>query len=312
MAVTAMMIAIANSIVKISGNMKLKNLVLPAAIGAIFGGSITLVGSTPQLIATGLLEEAGSAGFGMFSLAYLGIPLTLIMLIYVTFIGYPLGKKIWGDSNHGSLENELQLEISENKDRKKAFLVLGIFLLVLVLFVTNVVTTGTAALIGALLCIMTGSISQKEAFVKMDWNVAIWLCAMLGLGNVVNVAGGGELIADVFINLFGANTSPYILLAALVFLVMLITNFLANTTAVVIILPPALFLANAMGLNPYPFAYAITFGASLAFTLPLANGFVGLSMSAGYKFTDLPKYGLLLSVISYFVIIVFTPMLFPF
>lgn len=312
MAIVAMMIAIAGSIVKISDNMRLKNLVLPAAIGAIYGGCITLVGSTPQLIATGLLEEAGSAGFSMFSLAYLGVPLTLIMLVYVTLIGYPMGKKIWGNDDRNALQGEMQLNSTDGKDNKKAYTVLGIFVIVLVLFFSNLVTTGTAAMIGALLCIISGSITQKEVFAKMDWNVIIWLCSTLGLGNAVNAAGGGNLIADAFLNLFGANASPYILLAAIVFLVMLLSNFMANTTAVVIILPPVLFMVNAMGLNPYPFAYAITFGASLTFALPLANGFVGLSMSAGYKFTDLPKYGLLLSVISYFVIVIFTPMIFPF
>ena len=60
-------------------------LLLPLSYAAILGGTITLVGTSTNLIVNGLALETGMKGLGIFQFAYVGIPLCLGGFIYIVF-----------------------------------------------------------------------------------------------------------------------------------------------------------------------------------------------------------------------------------
>ena len=60
---------------------------MPLAFAAGLGGTITLVGTPPNIIAAGALKAAGLRPFGFFEFAWIGIPLTIVGIIYMIFIG---------------------------------------------------------------------------------------------------------------------------------------------------------------------------------------------------------------------------------
>ncbi|RSL31495.1 SLC13 family permease [Salibacterium salarium] len=60
---------------------------LPLSYASILGGTITLIGTSTNLVIHGLLIDAGEAGFSFFQLAWVGIPLTMIGLIYIFLCG---------------------------------------------------------------------------------------------------------------------------------------------------------------------------------------------------------------------------------
>ena len=60
-------------------------LLLPLSYAAILGGTITLVGTSTNLIVNGLALETGMQGLGIFQFAYVGIPLCLGGFIYIVF-----------------------------------------------------------------------------------------------------------------------------------------------------------------------------------------------------------------------------------
>lgn len=310
-AVIALMIAVCNGVVAVDKNMKMKNIALPVAIGTIFGGGITLVGCSGQLTATGILNELTGQSIEMFTMSGECIIMSIIAILYVTFIGYPMGKKIWGNRDENNSKMDMNMDLNANIDKKKAYTVIGIFALVIVLFFTGLTEPGIAATIGAILCVATKVITHKQAYSGVDWNVTIWLSCCLGLARGLNVSGGSQLIADFFLNMFSNVSSPFLFFAAMVLISMVLSQFIANLTTIVIMLPPAILTATAMGLNPLTFAIGITCGAGFTFATPLANGFVGMTMSAGYKFTDYLKYGWLLSLIAYIAIIVLVPLFHP-
>ena len=66
----------------LSGEIKGKNLIMPIAIGCILGGTATLVGSTQQMTAQGLLEDAGVRLFKIFDFTLVGGIIVLAVLIY--------------------------------------------------------------------------------------------------------------------------------------------------------------------------------------------------------------------------------------
>lgn len=311
-AVIAMMMAICSAASTASPDMKYKNLVIPVAVAAIYGGHCTLVGSTTQLTAAGLLQTAAGMSFGMWDLAKVCVPCTLFIIVYMVFIGYPIGKRIWGKRADDG--NEVKAEAvsrDTTKLNKKGITVIAIFGIVILLFITGWVSNGCAALIGALLCIVTGTVSQKDVLKKLDWNCLLWLCACLGLGKALNVSGGAEIIANVFLKAFNASTSPMLFFAAMVFVAMIMSQFMSNMACLLIIMPGTLSVVMSLGLNPYAFAYGMCLGAALTFLTPLANGHIGMTISAGYRFADYVRYALLPTAVTYLLVVFLTPVFYP-
>ncbi|URM31144.1 SLC13 family permease [Cytobacillus firmus] len=74
----------------IANGVKPSKLLIPLSYAAILGGTITLIGTSTNLVVQGLLTEKGLSGFNMFDFAYIGIPLTVAGIIYFTAIGHRL------------------------------------------------------------------------------------------------------------------------------------------------------------------------------------------------------------------------------
>jgi di/tricarboxylate transporter len=51
---------------------------MPLSFAAILGGTCTLIGTSTNLVVSGLLEQYGMDGFGMFELSVVGLPITLV------------------------------------------------------------------------------------------------------------------------------------------------------------------------------------------------------------------------------------------
>ncbi len=91
------------------------------------------------------------------------------------------------------------------------------------------------------------------------------------------------------------------------------TLFISNTATAVLLAPIAMQSALSLGVNPLPFLFAVTFGASLCFASPFSTPPNALVMPAGqYTFADYVKVGLPLQVILGVVMIFVLPLIFPF
>lgn len=67
-------------------NVSASKLLMPLSFAAILGGTCTLIGTSTNLIAHGLLQKHGLQGFSFFELAWLGVPCAIVGLIYLIFI----------------------------------------------------------------------------------------------------------------------------------------------------------------------------------------------------------------------------------
>lgn len=63
---------------------------MPLSFAAIFGGTITLIGTSTNLLVHGLMLEHGLSGFSMFTLALVSVPAGIIGILFMTSIGYKL------------------------------------------------------------------------------------------------------------------------------------------------------------------------------------------------------------------------------
>ncbi|WP_052255380.1 SLC13 family permease [Salinicoccus sp. YB14-2] len=65
-------------------------LLIPLSYATILGGTITMIGTSTNLIVNGLLINAGVGGFSFFTLSIVGVPITLVGLIYILTVGYKI------------------------------------------------------------------------------------------------------------------------------------------------------------------------------------------------------------------------------
>lgn len=308
MAVTIMMLTVCAGIAGKSKSVQLANLALPIAYAAVLGGGITLVGSTPQLLTSSLLEELTGEGFHMFSLTAAAAPVAVIILLLVRFVQYPRWRDRWeAPADAGGEAESDAAEVNPRQVR----LMLVVLALLVALFITNWIPPGIAAILGAMICIVCGLTTQKEAFARLNWNVLIWLGATVGIAKGLSASGATDLIAQAFLRMVDVERFPVLFLAICVLLSLVLSNFIANTTAVAILIPMILPAVLSAGLNPTPFAVGITLGASFAVATPLANGFIGYTLAAGYRFKEIVRYGWLLSILIWLLICVLCCLCYP-
>lgn len=305
-AVLAIFIPIIMGVSASNSSIKAKNLIMPIAYGCVIGGTSTLVGSTQQMTAQGLLEEAGERSFATFDFSLVGGVLVLLGLAYILLVGRKKGEKIWGDRDDSECEIPSTAAV-EAGNKSKMIIIALIFGATVVLYITEWLPLAITSSAAALLCIITGCITQKKAITCVNWNIVGRLGGCLGIAKALEAAGGTALIAQGFRALVGDSISPFMLFCVLVLLVQVTSEFVSNSTAILIVVPILLSVAPAMGLNTYSFALGITIASGVALSNPLASSTLGMSMSAGYRFNDYFRYSFMLDVIAYLTIIITVP-----
>lgn len=313
-AVIAIFLPIITSVSLSDSKMNRLNLTLPVTLGAMFGGVCTLVGSTPQLTANGILKEMCSGKeLKMFDYTFPGAIIFVVYILYVVLVGPKLGRHIWGkrptenNTNNGTDEAATPRKIN----KFKIICMLVIFGLTVVFFIGGWLTTETTAICAALLCIIFECTSVKTVFKQMDWSVVFVLAGCLGIAKGITKSGAGDMIGDMLSSVLNENIPPLIIFAVFVLMTMIISNFITNSTAVTIMLPIAIPLCLSVGLNPIAFTLGIVFAANLTFSTPLANAQTAMTLVAGYKFSDYIRYTWPLDLLVLASIIVTVPLFFP-
>ena len=309
-AVIAIFLPIIAAITQADRKMNRMNITLPVTFGAMFGGVCTLVGSTPQLTANGILSEMTGHELEMFDFTLPGVILFAVYMGYTMFIGYPIGKRIWGERHPIEEENGSNVYIKVKSTRKMITLSI-IFLTTIIMFIGGWINVSLTSIIAALLCIITGCTTYKNAIKKMDWSVVFILAGCLGMAAGLKEGGAAELLGQTLNKLLGDKVPPLMVFAVFVTMTMLISNFITNSTAVIITLPIALSFCMAADLNPSLFTLGIVFAANLAYSTPLANAQTAMTLVAGYKFSDYIRYTWILDVLVLVIIIFIFPVFVP-
>lgn len=289
------------------------NVVIPLTLAVNMGGITTLVGSSQQMTAQGLLQEYGYDGFLVFDFAPFGVALGIASLAYVLLVGYPLGRRIWG-SREVNAEGVGEISAQPEVPRGRIIAMSVIFAVMVLLYVTQRIPFTEVAVpphltstLAALACIITGCISQKKAIAGVNWNIVGRLAGCLGLAKALNAAGGIRLISDWFMAGIGANLTPMLLFVVVVVAAQLLSLVISNSTAISVMLLVVMSVAPALQLNVQAFAMGIVLSSSMGACCPLSGSTWGISMAAGYSFRDYFKYGVGVDALCCLVIIALVP-----
>ena len=280
------------------------------AVAANVGGTITMIGTPPNILMSATLSASGLQPFGFFEFAWIGIPLSIAGVIYMLTIGRRLCPHGHVDSNLSDLTSDLP------KDTRKMTICAIILILVVIamaLSKTINVPMQTAAIIGALACVITGCLSEKQAYGGIDWTTIFLFGGMLPLAEAMDKTGAGAMIANGVVGIIGSNASPLIIVMAMFLLSCGLTQFMSNTAAAALLAPIGISIAQSIGVSPFPVLMAIGIAASCAFTTPVATPPNTLILGPGkFRFMDYVKVGLPLVVVSMIVCTVIIPLVWPF
>ncbi len=284
---------------------------MPLAFAAGLGGIITLVGTPPNIIAAGALKAAGFEPFGFFEFAWIGIPLTIAGMLYMVFIGKHLLPKAELSSDQ-VIEQEVEVTV---RDPKKMW-ISGIIVLAVVIVMAldlKSLPLQVAAIIGAMVAVLTGCLKEKQAYNSIDWVTIFLFAGMMPIADAMEKSGAGKLIADVVVNMLGGAPTPMFVTGSLFVLSAGLTQFMSNTASTALLAPIGISIAKGIGASPHAVLMAIAVAASCAFATPVGTPPNTLVLGpGGYKFMDYVKAGTGLVVLCFIVSIIIIPMVWPF
>ncbi len=293
---------------------------MPLAVAANVGGTITMIGTPPNVIVTGALSAAGLPSFGFFEFALIGVPLSLIVLVYMLTIGRKtIPAKSAGAMDAAAVE-AAKKEAGASDDNapksKTKMWISGLILLgVVAAMALNLKTVPlqTAAVTGAILCVITGCLKEKEAYAGIDWVTIFLFAGMLSVATAMDKTGAGKLIADTVVSMMGENPNPIVLCAVLYLISNVLTQFMSNTASAALLAPIGISIAQSIGADPKPVLMSIGIAASMAFATPMATPPNTLVLGpGGFSFNDYVKVGIPLCLITFIASVLIIPIFWPF
>lgn len=295
-------------------------LLLGIAYAASIGGVSTLIGTPPNAILAGVLEQQFGISIGFADWLIFAFPLSLLMLllswIYLTRIAHPLQQDD-GEGMHQLIQQQLH-ELGPL--RREEGLVLVVFITVACAWILRGlvsvswlkgVSDATIAMAGAIILFMIPVDWRKGRFL-LDWQSAVKLP-----WEIIILFGGGFTLASGFadsgltvwiINQLGdlQDVPVWLLIALVTLLVIFLTEVTSNTATATIILPVMGALAGAMSVSPTLFMIPAAIAASYAFMLPVATPPNAIVFSGGYlTVPQMARAGLWLNLLAVVLISLF-------
>ncbi len=198
---------------------------------------------------------------------------------------------------------ERVVQIGGGRRRFVPVLILAVAMLLLAL---NVVPVSGAFFGAALLMIVTGSLSMREAYSSLEPEVLVLIGALTPLSEAVQHSGGTDLIAHGLAAIL-QGTPALLALGVILLAAMACSPFLHNAPTVLVLGPIAVGVAKGLGLGADAFLMAVATGAGCDFLTPIGHQCNTLVRGpGGYRFGDYWKLGLPLSTL---VILIGTPLI---
>ncbi len=282
----------------LTSDSKLKvRLVLAIAYGASIGGIITPIGTPPNLILLGFMEQNSIEAISFVNWIVLTAPLAIIMLFIIPFV-LSLG------TSNMTFDNSLEHKEKLNSEQKRLLYILGSLVLLLVVnskiepYYSGLGLNEKAILLGYGLLMFVPKIGfiTWEDSKKIPYEIIFLFGAGFSIATAFSSTGLANVIAN---NLLSLSNLPIILLILLVAsLVTFTTEITSNTALISIALPIIYSLGQVANIDSNIILFVATICASYAFMLPIATPPNAIAMSSGaVKVKDMAKYGLLFNIL---------------
>ena len=283
---------------------KLKmRLALGIAYGASIGGILTPIGTPPNLILLGIMEEMGMEAIPFAQWMYMVTPLVLMMFIVVGFI-LGLGVK------NLHIEADLSNKTLDGNQKKVVYIISGLIILLLVNAPIKPYYDGLGLSEPGIL-LAAGLLLFAPPFSILDWmsdkdSIPYRIMFLFGAGFAIAAAvtetGMAEEIASHLI-LF-SNMPMMLFLLIIAAMITFTTEITSNTALISIMLPILYKVAEQTGIDATLIMMVATICASYAFMLPIATPPNAIAMSSGVvSVKTMASYGIVFNILGILLIV---------
>ncbi|MFA7092682.1 MAG: DASS family sodium-coupled anion symporter, partial [Arcobacteraceae bacterium] len=282
----------------LSDNIKLKaRLALAIAYGCSIGGIITPIGTPPNLILLGFMQQHHIEPIAFIQWIFLTAPLALLMLLVIPFL-LSLGL------SDVSLDKEVTTKEKLLPTQKRLlFILAGLIALLLVNskiepYYSGLGLNETGILLGFGLLMFVPKIGflEWEDAKNIPYEIIFLFGAGFSIAAAFSKTGLAEEVAN---NLLALTNLPVILLILLVAaLITFTTEITSNTALISIALPIIYSLGQVANVNMTLILMVATICASYAFMLPIATPPNAIAMSSGaVKVKEMATFGFFINII---------------
>ncbi len=312
-----------------------KALMLSIAYSASIGGMATLIGTPPNLVLAGVVQETYGVEITFSQWFKFGLPISVLLLIicwiYLTRFAFSFKDKAFPGGRSEILR--LLQQLGKIKFEEKIVLVvfvstafLWIFRSLLQNIIPNLDDTIIAIFAGTTLFLLPAKKSGEKILnwdeaVKLPWGIILLFGGGMALAEGFKSSGLAEWIGTQMTLLEGM--SLFLLVLILIACVNMLTEITSNLATTAMLLPILAPMALSIDVHPYILLVSATVAASCAFMLPVATPPNAVVFGSGYlRIPDMVRTGiwmnvlsiLLLSLIVYFLLPAiwdFVPTVFP-
>lgn len=288
-------------------------LMLVIAYAANIGGVATIIGTPPNVVFIGLLDQFSHTkiSFGKWMLVGLPLSIAVMGLGYVALTRFLFPNKLQQISGADALIKNRLTDLGPMRTEEK--LVLAIFTLTSLSWIfqqpfnlllgselLNDTNIGMAG--GALMFLVPASFRQFKFLLvwkdteKLSWGILILfgggLCLAQGLSSAGIIQAVGSYIAQ-------QSQSVNWLLFGLITASIFITELMSNVALIQIFIPVVFGIAANLGIDPILLGMPVTLGASMAFMFPIATPPNAIVFSSGHmNVKDMMRAGLVMNIIA--------------
>lgn len=298
-ATAALMIPIAGALAQNLGDHK--RLVLAVAWSASIGGLGSAIGTPANMLGITFLNDYTGTNLTFKDWFGFGLPMVIILL-----------PALWLYLRCGATATEATLPAQHTQDlpydsatpfrtslNRKGKIVLSVFLGTITLWLTESwhgLSSSLVAILGASLLFVT-QVLDKSDFQKISWDTLLTFGGGLTLGLLLTETGVSKWLAA-HLSLLG-HLPQWGLLLCVSFATMVIGAFISNTACAAMLIPVAMPLSDAIGIDKVTLVAVITVASSIDFSLIIGTPPTMLAYATGlFETSEIFKKGLGLNLLS--------------
>ena len=283
-------------------------LMLMTAYSCSIGGVLTPIGTPPNLIMLGFLDQMADLHVSFFQWMIWG---SIAMVVYF-IIAYVVISKLFPadvDKIDGA-EEFIKSKINELGSWNRAQVnTLIAFLVAVILWITpgflsialgstdptlkmynRLFPEAVAAMGGALLLFIMPvnfarrqfTLTWKEAMEGIEWGTLILFGGGLAMGGMMYKTGLSQWVGDLIVDSLGGDPSQFAMVAIFSVMALLLSELTSHTAATNMIGPLAITAAISAGMSPIPVSVGIALSSSLGFMLPVSTPPNAIVYASGY------------------------------
>ena len=290
------------------------SIMLGIAFSANVGGVATIIGTPPNSVLVGFLENEYKIEISFLNWMLLAFPFSVLMIgiVYLVIVKWIYPNRIVDFSASKEVIDKELKKLGKIKQTERR--VLMIFSAVIFLWISRTTINGFfpglklsdtgISMMGAFaLFVIPFKLSKGEFTLvwkdtqKLPWGILILFGGGLALASGLSHAGLIELVA----NMIAANKGLSLLVVTLLLIVFMLfmTELMSNVALVAIFVPVVAGIALGLDIPMLHLLIPVTMAASCAFMLPMATPPNAIVFASGYvKVSEMVKAGLILNIIS--------------